>query len=74
MAAATLDAPHARAHLRPGVRVSDSGIFRAAVTLIVLHIIDDWEVNSGHTQGLHDHPRQYAERVLSFFGTSLLNR
>jgi hypothetical protein len=41
MSAATLDAPHARASLRSGVRVSDSRVFRAAVRLIVLHIIDD---------------------------------
>ena len=35
---------------------------------------DLWEVDSGHTQGLHDHPRQYTEHVLSFFATSLLHR
>ena len=34
---------------------------------------DLWEVDSGHTQGLHDHPRRYTEHVLSFFATSLLH-
>jgi hypothetical protein len=33
---------------------------------------DLWEVNAGHTQGLHDHPRQYAQHVLSFFARTLL--
>ena len=28
---------------------------------------DLWEVNAGHTQGLHDHPHQYARHVLGFF-------
>jgi len=35
---------------------------------------DLWRVDSGHTQGLHDHPGQYTERVLSFFASSLLGR
>jgi dienelactone hydrolase len=35
---------------------------------------DLWDVNAAHTQGLHDHPRQYTQRVLSFFATSLLQR
>jgi hypothetical protein len=34
---------------------------------------DLWDVDSGHTQGLRDHPRQYTERVLSFFATWLLH-
>ena len=32
---------------------------------------DLWEVNAGHTQGLHDHPQQYAQRVLDFFASTL---
>jgi uncharacterized protein len=35
---------------------------------------DLWKVDSGHTQGLHDHPRQYAEHVLSFLAASLLHQ
>jgi fermentation-respiration switch protein FrsA (DUF1100 family) len=34
---------------------------------------DLWEVDSGHTQGLHEHPQQYAEHVLGFFGAALLH-
>jgi hypothetical protein len=41
MAATALVEPLARAHVRPGVRVSESRTFSAAVTLIALHIIDD---------------------------------
>jgi len=33
---------------------------------------DLWEVGAGHTQGLHAHPRQYAQHVLSFFARTLL--
>jgi uncharacterized protein len=35
---------------------------------------DLWEVDSAHTQGLHDHARDYTERVLGFFAASLLQR
>jgi len=35
---------------------------------------DLWEVNAGHTQGLHDQPRQYAQHVLSFFARALLGQ
>jgi hypothetical protein len=35
---------------------------------------DLWEVNAGHTQGLHDHPRQYAQHVLGFFARTLLGQ
>ena len=33
---------------------------------------DLWEVDAGHTKGLHDHPRQYTEHLLDFLATSLL--
>jgi len=41
MEAAALDELLGRAHVRPGVRVSESRIFHAAVMLIALHIVDD---------------------------------
>jgi len=35
---------------------------------------DLWEVNASHTQGLHDHPGQYAQHVLGFFARALLGQ
>jgi hypothetical protein len=35
---------------------------------------DLWEVDAGHTQGLHDHPREYAHHVIGFFDSALLGR
>lgn len=35
---------------------------------------DLWEVDAGHTQGLHDHPHQYAQHVLNFFAKALLGQ
>jgi uncharacterized protein len=32
-----------------------------------------WEVDAGHTQGLKEHPREYARRVLAFFDQALLH-
>jgi pimeloyl-ACP methyl ester carboxylesterase len=35
---------------------------------------DLWRVDAGHTAGLREHPREYARRVLGFFGRVLLSR
>jgi hypothetical protein len=35
---------------------------------------DLWEVDAAHTQGLREHPRQYARHVLGFFARTLLGR
>ena len=35
---------------------------------------DLWEVDAGHTQGLHDHPREYTDRVIGFFDSALTGR
>jgi pimeloyl-ACP methyl ester carboxylesterase len=32
-----------------------------------------WEVDAGHTEGLEQHPREYAHRVLAFFDQGLLH-
>jgi hypothetical protein len=32
---------------------------------------DLWEVDAGHTQGLRDHPQEYARRVIGFFNRTL---
>ena len=35
---------------------------------------DLWDVDAGHTQGLRDHPREYARHVLGFFERTLLGQ
>jgi uncharacterized protein len=35
---------------------------------------DLWKVDAGHTQGLRDHPQEYARRVVGFFDQALLGK
>ena len=67
----------AHVHARMLFIVSTWSVERAASRIYARaarQLGDLWDVNAGHTQGLHDHPHEYAQHVLRFFAGSLLGR
>ncbi len=63
MGATALVEPLAQAHVRPGVRVAESRIFRAAVTLIALHIIDDEFLQRPPGTSIQEHLRAGSDSI-----------